>query len=866
MTQTGLTQAQALTRLRQWGPNRLSAPKPHARLKEILRTLSDPMAVMLVLASIVYFLLGEVRDGAILLAALVPVLGVDVLLEARSRDALKKLSQALAPQARVIRDGVERIIPSEELVPGDLVLLAEGDKVLADGELLETANLSVDESALTGESEPVTKRPYHGDTETRRTAPVSKTEPDNESLHRQDAKTPRTPADLGNNQEKSNENKPDSEGRFFAGSTVLTGHARGEVTETGLRTRYGKIAELVSGVEIGQSPLQKKVGAMVSRLYGAAGVAALAMVGLGLYRGLGWGPAFLSGVSLAIAAIPEEFPLVFTIFLSLGAWRLSKHGVLLKRLACVETLGSTTVICVDKTGTLTQGNFELDSHQPLNSAFSEEAVLEASVLACELSPADPMERAILRHSQEHGVQVLHVQEKWDLVHDYDFDPVGKHMSHVWRNRSDPGAWRIVAKGALEGILEHCAIGEAERKAAEGENERLASHGARVLAVASRDGGAFSGDRKEDERELKFMGLLAFRDPLRPEVPGAVALCQAAGIRVKIITGDHLLTAHAVADAAGITHEPEDLLNASVLTGLSTGELTAKAEKGVVFARVQPEQKFALVKALKEAGEVVAMTGDGINDAPALKLADIGIAMGLKGTEVARASADMVLLTDSFAGIVKTIEEGRRIFGNIQRSFLFLIGFHIPIVGLALLCPLLGYPLFYLPIHLVWLELIVHPVSALVFEAEPAPPDSMLRPPRDPAAPLLANREILLSAVSGGLLTLTTLFVYVTHLSQGQPYARGAGLAALILGVLLLTWAERAGGKAWWRVPFPRTFRFWAVWVLVAVSLWAILEIPWLSGIFQVEVLSGKDWLGAGGLAFGAVGWRIFGMKTPILKH
>lgn len=840
MTQDGLSQIEALARLRQWGPNRLAAPKPHARLKEILHTFSDPMGLMLVLASIIYFLLGEVRDGSILLAALVPVLGVDVVLEARSRDALKKLSQALAPQARVIREGTERIIPSEELVPGDLLLLAEGDKVLADGTLLETANFSVDESALTGESEPVTKSVRHRDTEAQRTAPDPK------------------PGRIGSIDGPST--------LFFAGTTVLTGHARGEVAETGLRTRYGKIAELVSEVEMEQSPLQKKVGAMVTRLYGVAGFAAAAMVGLGFYRGLGWGPAFLSGVSLAIAAIPEEFPLVFTLFLSMGAWRLSKHGVLLKRLASVETLGSTTVICVDKTGTLTQGNFELDSHQPLDSVTSEEAVLEASVLACELSPADPMEKAILRHTREHGVQVQKIHENYELKFDYDFDPVGKHMSHVWRKRSDPRTWRIVAKGALEGILEHCAIGDAERKAAELENERLASRGARVLAVAGREADLFSGVRKEDERDLKFLGFLAFRDPLRPEVPAAVALCQGAGIRIKIMTGDHLLTAHAVADAAGIRHDPGDLLNASVLAGLSGAELSAKAQKGVVFARVQPEQKFTLVKALKEAGEVVAMTGDGINDAPALKKADIGIAMGLKGTEVARASADMVLLNDSFAGVVQTIAEGRRIFGNIQRSFLFLIGFHIPIVGLALLCPLLGYPLFYLPIHLVWLELIVHPVSALVFEAEPAPSDSMRRPPRDPAAPLLANSEILLSALSGVFLTLATLFFYVTHLSQGEPYARGAGLAVLILGVLLLTWAERAGNKAWWRVPFPKTVRFWSVWVLVAVSLWAILEIPLLSNLFQVEVLSGKDWRGAGGLAVASVGWRIFGMKASILKQ
>ncbi|HVZ81414.1 MAG TPA: HAD-IC family P-type ATPase, partial [bacterium] len=683
MPPTGLTNSQARERLRRYGPNLPVPPDPHGRLKELARLLADPMALMLLAAAAVYFLLGEPRDGSILLAALVPVLGVDVVLEARSREALKKLSQAWEPRARVLRDGVESSIPSEEVVPGDLLLLKEGDRVLADGVLWEGANFSVDESALTGESEPVAKTP--------RTAPVP-------------GKDPERPYGDG----------PGPESRFFAGTTVLTGQGIGEVGETGPHTRFGKIAQLVAGEPMEQTPLQRKVGALVKRLYGVALLVSAAVVGLELSRGQAWGPAFLAGVSLAIAAIPEEFPLVFTLFLSLGAWRLSRHGVLLKRLASVETLGSTTVLCVDKTGTLTAGQFQLESHLPLTPWASEEAVLEASVLACERSPADPMEKAILIHARSHGVRTRTVQERWELVHDYDFDPVGKHMSHVWRKAADPQAWRLAAKGALEGILEHCDISPEERRAAERENERLASHGARVLAVAGRDGGPFTGDRARDERGLKLFGLLAFRDPLRPEVPAAAAQCREAGIRLKIITGDHLLTAHAVVDAAGIDHRPEELLNAAGLDRLPPQEFARKAREGVVFARVRPEQKFALVKALKEAGEVVAMTGDGINDAPALKKADIGIAMGLQGTEVARASAHLVLLNDSFAGIVATIAEGRRIFGNIQRSFLFLIAFHIPIVGLALLCPLLGMPIFYLPVHLVWLELIVHPVSALVF--------------------------------------------------------------------------------------------------------------------------------------------------------
>jgi len=818
----GLSNEEAARRLRHFGPNRLKAEDPHRRLKEILGTLADPMAVMLLLAAATYFLLGDNRDGFILLGALIPVLAVDVALEARSRDALKQLSETMAPKARVLRDGAEAEIPSEEVVPGDLLILKEGDRILADGVLRQCANFSADEAALTGESVPVSKKA-----------------------------APEGPGE-----------GPDS--YFLAGSSVATGQALGEVLETGLRTRFGRIAQLVAEAQDEPTPLQKTTSRLVHRLVQVAVVVALGVLVLESARGLSFYQAFLSAVSLSIAAMPEEFPLVFTLFLSLGAFRLSRHGVLIKRMASVETLGSTTVICVDKTGTLTLGKFELDSHLPLAPWASEEAVLEASVLACELSPADPMEKAILDHTREHGVKVREVQERWQLVYDYDFDPVGKHMSHVWRKKENPGAWRIVAKGALEGILEHCEVSGEEREAAERENERLASHGARILAVAGKDGDFFTGKREEDEKGLQFLGLLAFRDPLRPEVPEAVAVCQGAGIHIKIITGDHLLTAHAVADAAGIRHEPENLLNAPGFSQLPPEQFLEKAREGVVFARVQPEQKYAIVEALKRSGEVVAMTGDGINDAPALKKADIGIAMGLKGTEVARASADMVLLSDSFSAIVETVKEGRRIFANIQKSFLFLIAFHIPIVVLALLCPLLGLPLFYLPIHLVWLELIVHPVSALVFEAEPAAPDVMQRPPRPPLAPLLPGRLVGLSVLTGVLLTAAVLGFYVVRLPQGEAAARSAGLAVLILGILLITWSERAGDKPWWRVPFPTTRRFWMVWLWVAVSLPVILETPALASVFRVEPLPLRDW---GWAAFGAlasVSWRMLGFrKSPI---
>lgn len=453
---------------------------------------------------------------------------------------------------------------------------------------------------------------------------------------------------------------------------------------------------------------------------------------------------------------------------------LSRHGVLVRRLASVETLGSATVICTDKTGTLTIGQFALQTHVPIGSGTSEDVLLEAAVLACEPHPTDTLERAIVAHCSEHGILPTVLYNQWTLVYDYPFDPAGKHMSHVWeRTLPDSSrSWRVVAKGALEGIVEHCNLTQEERELIEAAHANLARQGMRVLAVAEKlVSGEFSraefGDRRDAEHDLRFVGLLGFRDTLRPEVPAAIAECQAAGIAVKLVTGDHALTAHAIADAAGITHTPDSILTGGELDALPDGPRSARVSQANIFARIRPEQKYALVEALKRAGEIVAMTGDGINDAPALRRADIGISMGAHGTEVARTSADLVLLDDNFASLVAAVREGRHVFGNIQRAFLYLLAFHVPIFGLALFVPLLGLPLLLLPVHLVWLEMIVHPVSALIFEAEPAPSDLMSRVPRDPTSPFLPLRLSLPSLLSGSFLTAAAIGVYWFRLGGGR---------------------------------------------------------------------------------------------------
>ncbi|HUY27719.1 MAG TPA: cation-transporting P-type ATPase [Candidatus Binataceae bacterium] len=821
---TGLSAAEARRRLGVYGPNVLVPRKPGAALKEALLAFADPMALMLAVTGAVYLFLGDRRDGLIMLAAIIPVLSVDVILEARARGALKRLASAVAPCARVLRDGVEAQVAAEDLVPGDLLLVSEGDVVHADSIVRSQANLTVDEAHLTGESEPRQKYAQ---------------------------------ADGGVPAEAA------ADGKLFAGSRVITGQAEAEVTATGARTSYGNLAQLVAEAPNKPTPIQRRTGQMVRWMVVGALAAATGLFFLQWARGDSLNEAFLYAVSLAMSAVGEEFVLVLALFLSLGAWRLSRSGVLIRRLASVETLGATTVICLDKTGTLTMGDYSLQAHVPLGDDLSEDALLETAALACEPLPADAMERKIVAHCTEHGMDVDALQSRWNLVFDYPFDPIGKHMSHVWKleRSGEPPRYRIAAKGALEGIIEHCAATPAEISRADAANAELASKGMRVLAVAGRiasSGESISGLRSEDETGLRLYGLLGFQDPVRPEVPAAVAQCQQAGIMLKLITGDHALTAHAVADSTGIIHDDNSIVTGDELDKMQPAQFAQAVLAASIFARTRPEQKFAIVDALVRHGEVVAMTGDGVNDAPALRRADIGVSMGIRGTEVARASADLILLRDDFADLVTTIREGRRIYANIQRAFRYLLGFKTNLVIVVLFAPIVGLPILLLPINLVWLELVVHPVSALAFEGLSAPADLMNRPPRDPAAPIISLASASRSILSGVILAVMTLALYAARLYRGESYARGAALALIVAGSLVLAWGEIAGDQPWWQVRMPRTVAFWAVVVAVAATVPAFSYFAPLANALRIAPIDLHDWGLVVLLALAATVWRALG--------
>lgn len=816
--QGGLTSEEAARRLLEHGPNVL-VPEERRRWMRWARALADPMAVLLLVAVPVYVAIGDTTDAAVTAVALLPVVAVSWVLEARAERALQQLRRLASPVVSVRRDGVEREVDATELVPGDVALVREGDVVPADGRLVEGTQLMIDEAALTGESHPVAKGPEAG-------------------------------ADA-----------------MLAGTIVLSGRGWVAVTRTGAATSYGRIGTLVATVSPSATPLQRLVAGLVLRFGVGAALFCVAVLAAQLLHGAGWGSAVIAAVSLAIAAIPEEFPMVYTLYLALGAYRLTRENALVRTLPGVETLGSTSVICTDKTGTLTVGQVQVGALAGADGVISRDGagpgqrrVLEAAVLASEPDPFDPLDRAIVQQAERAGLDVgaLHAGT---LVVDHPFDVADKYLSHVWRH---DGRVRVVAKGSIEGMLAHCRAAPDARAAVEDANRRLAGDGMRVIAVAAGELDEPGADRAADEAPLELLGLLAFADPIRAGVADALAACRTAGIRVVLITGDHPLTAHAVAEALDLPHEDPAGGNVIVtgddLDRAGEEELVALCRSANVFARTRPEQKHRLVRALRADGLVVAMTGDGINDAPALREADIGVAMGRRGTEVARESAAIVLLDDNFATIVAAVREGRRIFDNLVRAFAHLVAFHPPLLLAALIIPLVGEPLLLLPVQLVLLELVLHPVISLVFQADPPAPGLMTRPPR-PRGSGLGGRELLPSFARGLTLASAVIASYLIALDPlGTDQARALGFTVLLLGETMLILVERSPHAPVWRRVHVTRALLVSVGAMIAVTLAALYLDPF-ADLLHLEPFPAGLWPPVIALAAVATLW-----SEPLKRH
>lgn len=719
----GLGQEEVQALLKKYGRNEVVPSAFVSGWSEFFKFFKDPMGLMMLALSLIYFFLGEQKDALIMLIAFIPVSAIDVFLELKAERALGALKATFQSTAKVFRDGVLKEVPIQEIVPTDWVALEEGQTIPADGVIESCAHLSVNEAPLTGESTPVEKEERE---------------------------------------------------EVFAGTSVLTGRGIIQITQTGSKTKFGQIVHLLQETEEGKSPLQLKVNDLVHKIIKVAFVLMVCLFVLEWIRGKNFLESLLTSLTFGMASVPEEFPLVFTLYLSLGAWRLSKNGVLVKSLPSVETLGSVNVICTDKTGTLTEGKFQLNELISIGN-FSIEDQWKFAELACEPVVMDSMELAIKEKAPSNFET-----SSWTLVHDYPFESEGKHMSHGWRHKN--GESLMTMKGAVEGVLAHCSDSPELKKMIIQKTEELSSKGYRLLGLAGKSS-TLSGIREKDEENLQFIGIMAFSDPIRESARKAIEICHQEKISVKMITGDHPLTAHAIADQLGMEHSHDYLYTGADLKKMNEVERKVAFQRGAIFSRVTPEQKYELIQELKQDGLIVAMTGDGVNDAPAMKLADIGISMGENATDAARATAKMVLTKSDFNGIVQAITEGRRIFSNLKKSFSYLISFHVPVVLLSFLPPLLKLGEFLMPIHIILLELIVHPISAFTFENLKSDRTSLNRG-------LIDKKIALTSFLSGSVVSLLSLLFFM----QGPGTVderRTLAFITLLFGnigfVLLETW-------------------------------------------------------------------------------
>ncbi len=800
----GLSSDEAARRLIADGPNELPGGGPRSLGAITRHVLGEPMFLLLLAASGIYITLGDVREALVLSASIGVILAITIVQERRTENALAKLRDLSSPRALVVRDGTEQRVAGRDVVVGDVILLREGDRVPADGILSSAVALSIDESILTGESLPVDKQPQTAE--------------------------PAPPAPL------------DPRSEVSSSTLVVRGFGTARITATGARTRIGQIGRALESVTSGVSPLYREVRRIV-RLVAIAALLLCILVAVFYGASNGdWLGGALVGITLAMGVLPEEFPVVLTVFLAMGAWRISKSRVLTRRMPAIETIGAATVLAVDKTGTLTENRMRvavvegLASKADLRGAvgtFEPELgrVLATALAASEQAAFDPMERAIHEAASLHVASALSRPEGMQLAHEYDLTPELMAVTHVWRTIGHAGC-EIAVKGAPETVLTLCQVGSESRSELLGRVAGHARDGLRVLAVAA---GRHDGETMPEsprDFELEFLGLVCFADPLRAEVPAALAECTQAGIRVVMITGDHPGTALAIAGQAGFAVSAGALTGAE-MAGLDDDELRERSRHVNIYARTTPDQKLRLVQALRANGEVVVMTGDGVNDAPALKAAHVGVAMGSRGTDVAREAASLVLLNDDFAALVSAVRLGRRIYDNIRNAMSYLVAVHIPIAGMGLLPVLLGWPLVLFPVHVLFMEFLIDPACSFIFEADEAAAGIMRSKPRPPDAPLF-SRAMLGRSIALGTAALGFSFgVYGVALQRlSDEEARALGFMAMILSNWLTILVSRSRGESLGTILARPNVIFWAITLGALVAIGSVVSIPAVAALFR----------------------------------
>ena len=833
-TAIGLSEQNAIARLKDDGYNELPSAQSRNLLSIAWNTIQDPIFLLLVGGGIIYWILGDLQEALILIGFVFFITGISLYQEGKTEHALEALRDLSSPRALVIRDGERKRIAGREVVRGDFLVLAEGDRVSADAIVLSCSNLSTDESLLTGESLPVRKVTAVGNVEMAR--------PGGDELP-----------------------------FVYSGTLVVQGQGIAQVKAIGAQTEMGKIGKALQKIKPETTPLQQEMNRLVSRLFGIALSLCVAIVVIYGFTTRDWLKGVLAGITLAMAILPNEFPVVVTIFLALGAWRISQNHVLARRASAVETVGSATVLCVDKTGTLTLNQMAVQQLLAYNQAenpqpydlglHSSEALPEAvhqlvefCILASQRDPFDPMEKAFKELGDRYLAHTEHLHSDWKLLREYPLSPHLLAMSHVWESADDK-LYEVAAKGAPEAIADLCHFTPQQQQIMAAQVSAMASQGLRVLGVAK---ASLVGapppflpphpslnpnhlPEKQHDFPFEFIGLVGLSDPVRPTVAAAIQECHTAGIRVVMITGDYPETAQTIARQVGLM-QMGAIVTGAELDRMSDAELEQRIQSTNIFARAVPEQKLRLVNALKAKGEVVAMTGDGVNDAPALKAAQIGIAMGERGTDVARESAALVLLDDDFSSIVQAVKLGRRIFDNLRKAMSYLIAIHIPIAGMSLIPVLFKLPLVLLPVHVAFLHLIIDPACSIVLEAEPAEATVMQRPPRNPKEPLFGKKTLSLAVLQGGgiLAIVLAIFAIALYRKQGEFDARALTFTTLILANLGLILSEGSTSRLSFKILKSPNPALW--WVLGGglLFLGLVLYVPFLRHLFSFSFLHPID--------------------------
>jgi ATPase, P-type (transporting), HAD superfamily, subfamily IC len=825
--QGGLTTLQAKQLQAKYGRNELVREKKESFFHKIIHVICEPMFLLLIVASVIYFILGEPKDGAIMLVFVICIISIETVQEWKTDKTLSALKDLSAPYIKVLRDGLEKTIESSDLVPGDVMFIAEGVKVPADGMVLKASTLCIDESSLTGEAEGVWKVTI--------AANFGNKDTNNTDYWRNDY--------------------------CYAGTLVTQGAGSILVDKIGLETEYGKIGRQIVSAPDRPTPLEKQTGKLV-KLCAEIAAGFFVIVGIVTYFNIpehAFGAriteSILGGITLAMAMIPEEFPVILTVFLSMGAWRLARKKTLVRKLPSVEILGAVSVLCVDKTGTITENRMTVRDTWSISGDIH--SLIQIMGMGCELDAYDPMEKAMINHCEGQGISrdLLFCGE---LIKEYAFTDETKMMGHVWKNENNI---IIAAKGSPEHILTICKLTDAEKKAAENKIIEMSSQGLRVIAVGQMKlSGVKNIPDTLAECCLEFCGMVGLADPPRDSVKQDIESCTRAGIRVVMITGDNGITASSIAKQICMPNS-DKIITGDQLNEMSDKELREKVRYVSIFSRVVPEHKMRIVKALRDNGEVVAMTGDGVNDAPALKYADIGIAMGKHGSEVSREAADLILLDDNFSTIVDTIKDGRRIYDNIRKAVGYVFTIHIPIAFAALFAPLLRISpesLLLLPLHVVLLELVIDPTCSIVLERQPAERDIMERAPRDPQEKLLTFGILSKSVIQGFMIfgaSFGSYFAFLKQYPENAPLARAMGITIVVLANLLLIQVNSSNSE-----PAVKSFMrlikdkvMWAVFLGTIIGLFVILYTP-LSELIKLAPLSLNQFILAAGIATVAVMW------------